>query len=221
LTSVWLELEEEISFPVLCLSASGGHTELWLLESHTKGTLLGRTRDDAAGEAFDKGARILGLPYPGGPSIEKCATTGDPHAFEFPLPLRQEPTLDFSFSGLKTALKYTLRDIPEFNDRVQADLAASFQHGIVRHLMDRMEHAIRQYPPVHEIHVVGGVSANSHLRSELSKREIPFRVPKKLSYCTDNGAMIAAAGYFLLREKGADACDRFTTEASLLLKALS
>lgn len=220
LSSVWLEQEEEISFPVLCLSASGGHTELWLRESHTKGVLLGRTRDDAAGEAFDKGASILGLPYPGGPSIEKCAVTGDPQAFEFPLPLRRDPTLDFSFSGLKTALKYTLRDLPRFDSRTRADFAASFQHAIVQHLMDRVEHAIRRYPSVHEMHVVGGVSANTHLRSELSTLKIPFRVPKKQSYCTDNGAMIAAAGYFLFQEKGADACGLFTTEASLALKAI-
>ncbi len=107
--------ESEPIFPILTLSASGGHTELWLRTAHTKGTLHGRTRDDAAGEAFDKGASLLGLPYPGGPAIAKLADEGDEHVYDFPLPLAKEDTLDFSFSGLKTSLRYLLRDLAHDN----------------------------------------------------------------------------------------------------------
>lgn len=215
LSSTWLERTEAPIFPLLCLSASGGHTELWYRRSHTDSTLLGRTRDDAAGEAFDKGGSMLGLPYPGGPSIERCAKGGNPNAFSFPKPLKEDKGLDFSFSGLKTALKYTLRDLGEISESQQADLAASFQHAICMHLTDRLKQALRTVPDAKEIHIVGGVSANGYLRSLLEHLDVPMRAPKKLSYCTDNGAMIAAAGYFLHEEFGERAYAGFETSASL------
>ena len=224
LSSPWLDCPDEPRFPILTLSASGGHTELWLRSAHTAGTLLGRTRDDAAGEAFDKGASLLGLPYPGGPSIAKAAEAGDPSAFAFPLPLSGEDTLDFSFSGLKTALKYTLRD-HGFHPKVPASdlpsVAASYQHALCRHLVHQLERALQKYPHVMEIHLAGGVAANRHLRTLLKdtcgKRIL--RMPLKIMYCTDNAAMIAAAAEFMLLERGKDAQRSFQTSASLPLAA--
>lgn len=220
LSSTWLDCNEQLSFPILTLSASGGHTDLWYRTSHTKGTLLGSTRDDAAGEAFDKGSSVLELPYPGGPSIARAAEEGDKSIFTFPKPLNDDDTLDFSFSGLKTALKYTLADLEAPLDDVRNDLAASFQHGICLHLIDRIERAVAQLPAVKEIHLVGGVSANTHLRSLLAERvpQKTLRHPQSLRYCTDNAAMIAAAGYFMHQENGPSVCTNFETRASLSLE---
>lgn len=228
LSSTWLvpngEKGETISFPILTLSASGGHTDLWLRESHTKSILLGKTRDDAAGEAFDKGASLLGLPYPGGPSISKSAEDGDETTFEFPLPLRDDPSLSFSFSGLKTSLKYTLRDLLESGKKLPdflPDLAASYQFAICNHLADRVERALEKHPEVHEIQMVGGVSANQRLRLLLQEKagSILVRAPRKIVYCTDNAAMIASAAYFLVQERGDDAYKPWQTESSLPLHA--
>ncbi len=218
-------------FPLLALSVSGGHTDLWLRESHTRGTLLGRTGDDAAGEAFDKGASMLGLPYPGGPSIAKAAMEGDPRAFAFPLPLHGEETLDFSFSGLKTSLKYLLRDLEtkkqeplRWNSgQARQDVAASYEFAICAHLLDRIRIALKRFPDANEVHMVGGVSANARLRellSDLVRKKFPavtVRFPAVLAYCTDNAAMIAAAGYFLWKESGQQAFASFETAASLPL----
>ena len=212
LSSTWLDADPEPQFPILTLSASGGHTDLWYRTSHTEGLLLGTTRDDAAGEAFDKGASLLGLPYPGGPSISKAAERGNPLFHHFPEPLKEEHTLDFSFSGLKTSLKYFLRDDPSSN---RADVAASYQHAICKHLVSRVEKAIKEYPNTREIHVVGGVSANTALRKMLSELPVPCRAPMKLLYCTDNAAMIASAGYFLFKECGSSVYEGFQTEASM------
>ncbi len=232
----------EPQFPVLSLSASGGHTELWLRTAHTKGTLLGRTRDDAAGEAFDKGASLLGLPYPGGPAISKAAESGDPDAFPFPLPLKNEDTLDFSFSGLKTALRYTIRDAmqchPEHSRRTThgvhgstvltmtplpiADLAASYQAALCLHLCDRIKRALEAHSEIREIHIVGGVSANTFLRSlvqSIVPAHIILRFPKKISYCTDNAAMIGSAAYWMAQELREEAYASFETMASLPLAA--
>jgi len=222
LSSPWLDCPEEPQFPILTLSASGGHTELWLRTAHTSGRLLGRTRDDAAGEAFDKGASLLGLPYPGGPSIAKAAETGDDSAYPFPLPLAEEDTLDFSFSGLKTSLKYTIRDQgleKRMSERERSDLAASYQHALCRHLVHRVERALRQFPHIHEVHLAGGVAANTHLRTLLAEtcRECALRVPQTIAYCTDNAAMIAAAGYFLTSENPQRSVQPFHTSASLPL----
>lgn len=219
LSSTWLEAESEPEFPCLTLSASGGHTDLWYRQSHTTGALIGRTRDDAAGEAFDKGASMLGLPYPGGPSISKAAEDGDVSAYTFPKPLSGEDGFDYSFSGLKTALKYTIRDEQESLDSRISDLAASYQHALCMHLVSKLKKAANEYSDAKEIHLVGGVSANSHLR-ELVQSEIPqvgLRCPRKISFCTDNAAMICSAAYFLVQEKGDGAYERFETTASLPL----
>lgn len=201
LSSPWLGLEpgDDPAFPILTLSASGGHTDLWLRSSHTRGTLLGHTKDDAAGEAFDKGASLMGLPYPGGPAIASAAAEGDPRAFPFPLPLADDDGFDWSFSGLKTSLRYLVRDDPGALDRLP-DLAASFEYAICRHLIDRVQRALKAHPDVRELHMVGGVSANRRLRAMAETCGVTVRWPSAGAYCTDNGAMIAAAAEFMLRE---------------------
>jgi len=219
LTSTWLQADPVPVFPCITLSASGGHTDLWLRTSHTRGTLLGRTRDDAAGEAFDKGASLLGLPYPGGPSVAKAAENGNPRAYDFPIPLKGEPCFDFSFSGLKTALRYALRDMGELSPAALTDMAASYQYAICAQLTDRIVRAVDQYSECKEVHVVGGVSANTFLRSMLkSALSIPMRAPATLSYCTDNAAMIAAAGYFLWKEDHERALTSQPTQAAIPLE---
>jgi N6-L-threonylcarbamoyladenine synthase len=221
-----MHVDRQQRFPILTLSASGGHTDLWHRTSHTRGTLIGSTRDDAAGEAFDKGARLLGLPYPGGPSIAKAAENGDSTAHTFPLPLREDPSLDFSFSGLKTSLRYLLSDLgfPAENGRYALpDIAASYQCALCDHLIDRMMRALHRHKDIREVHIVGGVSANTHLRSSLHSAmqkkypNVTLRHPSKLAYCTDNAAMIAAAGEFLVQEYGERAYESFETTASLPL----
>ena len=219
LSSTWLDAKSEPQFPMLCLSVSGGHSDLWHRTSHLKGLLVSTTRDDAAGEAFDKGAVMLGLPYPGGPALAKLAEGGDEKAFEFPRPLHKEKTTDFSFSGLKTSLKYLLRDEGELTEKKRKDIAASYQFAICRHLIDRLEAAL-EHLDVKEVHIVGGVAANTRLRAmaeELGKKyDVTVRFPATIRYCTDNGAMIAAAGYFL-HEK---ANQQFETKASLPLETI-
>jgi N6-L-threonylcarbamoyladenine synthase len=175
--------------PFLCLLASGGHTLLLDVRSHTEQHVLGTTLDDAAGEAFDKGARLLGLGYPGGREIDRLAREGDPAAYDFPV--ARVPGLDFSFSGLKTALLYATRDLtPEELAARRADLAASYQRAIVKALVARVQEAAEQ-TGARTIAVVGGVAANSELRESL-----PGAVLAPLELCTDNAAMIASAGRF-------------------------
>ncbi len=172
--------------PFLCLLASGGHTMLLDVRSHTERELLGSTLDDAAGEAFDKGARLLGLGYPGGREIDRLAHDGDPGAFDFPV--ARVPGLDFSFSGLKTALLYAVRDLgEEALEQRRADLAASYQAAIVRALVERVREAAERTGR-DRIAIVGGVAANSALRAEL-----PEAAAAPLALCTDNAAMIASA----------------------------
>jgi N6-L-threonylcarbamoyladenine synthase len=172
--------------PFLCLLASGGHTLLLDVRSHTEQKVLGTTLDDAAGEAFDKGARLLGLGYPGGREIDRLAREGDPAAYDFPV--ARVPGLDFSFSGLKTALLYAVRDTPEEElDARRADLAASYQHAIVRALVERVREAADETGR-DRIAIVGGVAANSELREAL-----PDATAAPLALCTDNAAMIASA----------------------------
>src|SRR2546421_6176587 len=177
--------------PFLCLLASGGHTLLLdVRERGKRARVLGTTLDDAAGEAFDKGARLLGLGYPGGAAIDRLAREGDPGAFDFPV--ARVPGLDFSFSGLKTALLYRVRDLPpEELERRRADLAASYQRAIVRALVERTRAAANQIG-ADRIAVVGGVAANSELRASLGEAR-----PAPLELCTDNAAMIASAGRFV------------------------
>jgi N6-L-threonylcarbamoyladenine synthase len=172
--------------PFLCLLASGGHTMLLDVRSHTEHELLGSTLDDAAGEAFDKGARLLALGYPGGREVDRLAREGDPSAFDFPV--ARVPGLDFSFSGLKTALLYAVRELGEEDlDARRADLAASYQHAIVRALVERTREAAERTGR-ERVAIVGGVAANSELRSAL-----PDATAAPLGLCTDNAAMIASA----------------------------
>jgi N6-L-threonylcarbamoyladenine synthase len=171
--------------PFLCLLASGGHTLLLDVRSHTDMQVLGTTLDDAAGEAFDKGARLLGLGYPGGREIDRLAREGDPEAYDFPV--ARVPGLDFSFSGLKTALLYATRDLsPEQLEERKADLAASYQRAIVRALVARVREAGAE-----KVAVVGGVAANSELRAALADAALA-----PLALTTDNAAMIASAARF-------------------------
>jgi tRNA N6-adenosine threonylcarbamoyltransferase len=175
--------------PFLCLLASGGHTLLLDVQDRFGFTVLGTTLDDAAGEAFDKGARLLGLGYPGGAAIDRLAREGDPDAYSFPV--ARAGGLDFSFSGLKTALLYAVRDLePEELERRRADFAASYQRAIVRALVERTEEAVRQ-TGLEKVAVVGGVAANSELRAAL-----PESGAAPLELCTDNAAMIASAARY-------------------------
>lgn len=187
-------------FPFLCLTVSGGHTQIIKVEDHFKMTLLGETIDDAAGEAFDKSAKIMGLPYPGGPVIDKLAQIGNPHAF--PLPFPQIADLNFSFSGIKTSFLYFLRDRlkenPNFIEENKADLAASMQYTIVEILMRKLIKASEQ-ENIKEIAIAGGVSANSGLRNAVKQGEEKYGwnayIPE-FQFTTDNAAMIAITGLF-------------------------
>ena len=186
--SLYLE-PDPVEPPFLCLLASGGHTLLLDVRDHGTRRVLGSTLDDAAGEAFDKGARLLGLGYPGGAELDGLARKGDPEAYAFPV--ARVPGLDFSFSGLKTALLYAVRDLePEELERRRADLAASYQRAIVRALVERTRQATEAVG-AERVAVVGGVAANSELRASL-----PGAALAPLPLCTDNAAMIASAARF-------------------------
>ena len=175
--------------PFICLLASGGHTLLLAVRRRGVSEVLGATLDDAAGEAFDKGARLLGLGYPGGAAIDRLAREGDPRAFDFPV--ARVPGLDFSFSGVKTALLYVVRGLSEHElERRRADLAASYQHAIVLALVGRAQEAVAR-SGIERIAVVGGVAANSELREAL-----PGAAFAPLPLCTDNAAMIASAARY-------------------------
>jgi putative glycoprotease GCP/universal bacterial protein YeaZ len=185
----------EPQFPLMALLVSGGHTELNLMTDHLTYQRLGSTRDDAAGEAFDKVARLLGLSYPGGPSIQRAAETGDPTRFKFPRSKLDKP-YDFSFSGLKTAVLYEVNDWKKKNKTLPVeDLAASFQAAVVEVLFKKTIQAARDHR-AKEILVAGGVSANRVLRQAFqAQSEFKVHIPP-FSLCTDNAAMIAAAGYY-------------------------
>jgi N6-L-threonylcarbamoyladenine synthase len=179
----------EVQPPFLCLLATGGHTLLLDVRDRSGYHVVGSTLDDAAGEAFDKGARLLGLGYPGGAEIDRLARTGNADAYDFPV--ARVPGLDFSFSGVKTALLYAVRDLESDElERKRADLAASYQRAIVRALVERTRAAAAQLA-VDKIAVVGGVAANSELRAAL-----PDAALAPLPLCTDNAAMIASAARF-------------------------
>jgi N6-L-threonylcarbamoyladenine synthase len=185
IASLWLQ-PGPFEPPFTCLLASGGHTMLLDVRTHTEMTVIGTTLDDAAGEAFDKGARLLGLGYPGGREIDRLAQQGDPAAYDFPV--ARVPGLDFSFSGLKTALLYAVRDLgPEELEARRADLAASYQRAIVTALVNRVRETGAE-----RIAVVGGVAANSELRAALADAALA-----PLALTTDNAAMIASAARFV------------------------
>jgi len=190
-------------FPFLCLTVSGGHTQIVLVKDYFDMEIVGKTIDDAAGEAFDKAAKVMGLPYPGGPVVDKLAQEGNNKTFTFAKP--KISNLDYSFSGLKTSFLYFIRDQmklnPDFIEQHKADLCASLQTTIVDILMEKFEKAILQYP-VNDIAAAGGVSANSALRKSFvalgEKMNKETHLPP-LRYTTDNAAMIAVAGFFKYR----------------------
>lgn len=192
--------EPKPSFPFLCLTVSGGHTQIVLVKDYFDMEIVGQTNDDAAGEALDKTSKILGLPYPGGPMIDKYARIGNPDAYQFPEP--QIPGLNFSFSGLKTAILYFIRDNtklnPNFVQEHIADICASVEKRIVTILLNKLKKAARQYG-VKDVALAGGVSANTGLRNGLRQlgEEMGWNtfIPQ-FQYCTDNAAMIAIAGYY-------------------------
>ncbi|OGJ51661.1 hypothetical protein A2335_03970 [Candidatus Peregrinibacteria bacterium RIFOXYB2_FULL_32_7] len=222
--------EDEFEFPIVVLSVSGGHNDIILMreekganlnsrvqdsrvqdsrvqdsrvqDSHIQ--ILGRTLDDAAGEAFDKVARMIGLDYPGGPSIQKAAVNGNPKAFNFPRSMMKNQDFNFSFAGIKTAVLYTLRDLnvneKNISLKLQADIAASFQEAVSDVLISKLLKAAEKYQ-AKEVHLTGGVSANLRLREilqeRLSNQNYKIRWPSDISFCTDNAAMIGAAGYFV------------------------
>jgi N6-L-threonylcarbamoyladenine synthase len=185
--------------PFLCLIASGGHTLLANVTRHDGYELLGSTRDDAAGEALDKGARLIGLGYPGGAAIDRLAREGDPAAFDFPVGMRRDESLDFSFSGLKTALVYQVRELgPERTLERRADLAASYERAVVESLMAKLDQALERTGH-RRLAIGGGVAANTLLRArvaaECEARGLELKIPPP-DLCTDNAAMIASAARY-------------------------
>jgi N6-L-threonylcarbamoyladenine synthase len=199
-----LHLEHEVKFPLLTLLVSGGHTQLLWIPEPGRMEIVGESQDDAAGEAFDKAAKLLNLGYPGGPHIDRLASGGDPKAFSFPD--SQTPDLGFSFSGIKTSLLYFLRDAqkenPHFAQDRLADICASYQGQVVSSLLKRVKKAIQLYQPA-SMGLVGGVSANSELRRRFTElgisKQIQVCIPS-FTYCTDNAAMIAQAGSMQLEQ---------------------
>ena len=193
-------IENKPAFPFLCLTVSGGHTQIVRVDGPLAMTVIGQTLDDAVGEAFDKSAKLLGLPYPGGPLIDKYAKEGNPLAYRFPMSEMQN--LDFSFSGIKTAILYFLRDNtktnPNFIEQNLSDICASIQHTLVQMLLTKLKRAARE-TGIRDIAVAGGVSANSGLRTALTKlgeeQKWNVYIPR-FEYCTDNAAMIAMAAQF-------------------------
>ena len=194
-------LTHNIKFPYLLLLASGGHCQLLTVNGVGKYDLLGSTIDDAIGEAFDKTAKLLGLGFPGGPALEKIALDGDGKRYNFPRPLAGRPGCDFSFSGLKTAVRYTVDNFPKLTEQTQADLAASFQATIVSILNDRCANAISIFQEKNGNNKVfvaaGGVAANMQIRKGLTSLASDYNmdfIAPPLDLCTDNAAMIAWAG---------------------------
>ncbi|KFD39988.1 tRNA (adenosine(37)-N6)-threonylcarbamoyltransferase complex transferase subunit TsaD [Schleiferia thermophila] len=199
------EIQTPPEFPFLCLTVSGGHTQLVLVSDFTAMEVLGQTTDDAAGEAFDKIAKLLGLPYPGGPMIDRLAKSGNPSAFQFARPV--VAGYDYSFSGLKTSVLYTLEKYiakdPDFIQKNLNDIAASVQQAIIDTLLKKLLQALKD-TNIKRLAVAGGVSANSTLRESLKKladkNNIKLYLPNP-AYCTDNGAMIAITGYYYFTKK--------------------
>lgn len=188
-----LTTESIPSFPCIGLLVSGGHTDLVLFEGHMKYKYLGGTRDDAAGECFDKSARLMGLPYPGGPHISKLAKNGDASKIKLPKPMRESGDLDFSFSGLKTAVSNYVKQNPDYN---KEDLAASLEDTIIESLVIKTMSAPKEYG-VSEIMIAGGVAANERLSAQLrTSTHVKVFSPSHNIFCTDNAAMIASAGFF-------------------------
>lgn len=205
--------EPDLSGSALGLVVSGGHTAFYKVESWQRITRLGGTIDDAIGEAYDKVAAMLNLPFPGGPVVDRLAADGDEKRFAFPISRLDKASLNLSYSGLKTAVLYTLRGVPDAEDRPAmeinppniADLCASFQRAAVAAVILKLERALDQHPAVRTLLTGGGVTANSRLRRELTalgeRRGVRVLLPR-MAYCVDNGAMIAGLGHRLLSERG-------------------
>ncbi|MCB9809811.1 tRNA (adenosine(37)-N6)-threonylcarbamoyltransferase complex transferase subunit TsaD [Candidatus Peribacteria bacterium] len=201
---------EEIVFPFLCLTVSGGHTQLHLVRSWRSIICLGTTLDDAAGECYDKTAKMLGLGYPGGPLVEQYAALGDPQAYALPTMLLESSSLDYSFSGLKgaiyrlvTALQVPGEPLPE---QTKADICASLQHRMQTIFTTKVTRALERFPEVQQLHFVGGVSANKGLQAALQEGAlhcgVPLLTPKKMLYCTDNAAMIGCSAHWRYLHEG-------------------
>ncbi|MCL2010101.1 MAG: tRNA (adenosine(37)-N6)-threonylcarbamoyltransferase complex transferase subunit TsaD [Synergistaceae bacterium] len=186
-------LEFNLEPPFLSLIASGGHTEIVRADALGKYATLGATRDDAAGEAYDKAAKLMGLPYPGGPEIDRLAKDGDPYAFDFPVPLKNTPRVEFSFSGLKTALLWQVNKLKDGGELPINDLCASYQRAVTEALIAKVSLAVGQ-TGIKNVAASGGVAANSALRRALSESRWNTYLPSP-SRCTDNAAMIALAGH--------------------------
>lgn len=197
-----VHLEHTAVFPFIALIVSGGHTNLYYVTGYTEFKLIGRTRDDAAGEAFDKAANILGLGYPGGIEIDRLSKKGDPEKINFPRSLLDKDKFDFSYSGLKTSLLYYIRDNPVNNENELSDICASYQEAIVDTLISKTLSAARKYK-VSGVVISGGVACNSRLRelagSSFRKEGLDIYIPSP-EFCTDNAAMIAALGYYRLNQ---------------------
>ena len=186
----------EIKVPYICLLVSGGHSMIVDVKDRGDYKILGQSQDDAVGEAFDKVGKLLGLPYPGGPHIERLALKGNPKAYDFPRPMMHSDNLDLSFSGLKTSVLYTVRDIDDLTDKVKADIAASFQQAVIDVLTKKIKKAV-ELSGRSEVIIAGGVAANKALRAAIKDLEntINIRVYyPSLKYCGDNAAMIAFVG---------------------------
>jgi len=209
-------LTDGLAFPYLLLLVSGGHTQLLIVEGVGAYRRIGTTIDDAVGEAFDKTAKMLGLGYPGGPAVERTGKTGDARRFALPRPMKGRPGSDFSFSGLKTAVRRTIENLPPgpVSDQDTADICASFQEAVSEVIADRTKNAIanfrHSYPDGSDLVVAGGVAANNLLRATLeqvaAQENMRFLAPPQ-ALCTDNGAMIAWAGIERLRLGLVDALD--------------
>lgn len=205
-----VRLTNDIAFPYLLLLVSGGHCQFLLVHGVGQYTKLGATIDDALGEAFDKVAKLLGLPYPGGPAVEKLAREGDPQAYLFTLPLKGRPGCDFSFSGLKTSVRtlaLQLKEQGELTEQMKADICASFQNTVAQSLIEKSGNAIaaakQHYPQLAHFVLAGGVAANQYLRNQLegltNQHGLQLTAPP-VALCTDNAAMIAWAGLEMFRQ---------------------
>jgi len=222
IASAWLE-DPGFATPAVVLVVSGGHTHLYLVRQRGDYTLLGKTLDDAAGEAFDKGAKMLGLAYPGGPALDRLAQSGDPSVVRFPRPYLNRGGFNFSFSGLKTSLLYYLRDRPQHEGSVApAHIAAGYQEAIVDVLVEKSFRAV-QHHRVAGLAVVGGVCANSRLRAVLQARAnrdgIHLTLPR-VNFCTDNAAMVATAGWWAYQQQRWSSWD-FDAHPGLAIEAVS
>ncbi|OGE82485.1 MAG: hypothetical protein A3B10_00210 [Candidatus Doudnabacteria bacterium RIFCSPLOWO2_01_FULL_44_21] len=207
-------------FPAIILIVSGGHTLLVLMRGHGQYRILGETLDDAAGEAFDKTAKMLGLPYPGGPHLSKLAERGNPQAFDFPRPMINSKNFEFSFSGLKTAVLYKLQELSPITYNLKPDIAASVQQAIVDVLIAKLEKAIIRYKPK-TIMLGGGVAANKLLRKRFGLLAKSYKLKAsipKLEYCTDNAAMIGLAAYYRIKNHKAKFVKTFSAKPNLELK---